>query len=91
MEVCDNEKFGGNTSRQACTEGEISQCVLTHLSIFGISFSNVDYTLSESSHIYALSSHLRRMNDVKNVERSSPEDNIPNRKSDYAHQKTHRN
>ena len=61
------------------------------LSVFGISLTNIIHTVIESSRVYALSSRLRRNHDVRNVERFRlPEDNIPYRKSDYAHQKTHR-
>ena len=44
----------------------------------------VEYTLTKLNRIYALSSHLRRNRDVKNVDGSLPEDIIPYRQSDYA-------
>ena len=50
----------------------------------------VEYTLTKLNRIYALSSHLRRNHDVKNVEGFLPEDNIPYRQSDYAREKSHR-
>ena len=45
-------------------------------------FTNIKHKLSESSRIYPLSSRLRRNHDVRNMERSLPEDNIPYGKSE---------